>query len=180
MWYPVAPVAPASEPITLAQARLQVRIIDPSDTDHDEALNLYIKAARAYVEAYCGQAFAARDMVANADGFIDMARLPFAPVNSITSIEYVDTAGAAQTLASSVYELRADADAVVLKYGQAWPPIQLGSRITLTASVGAVPPDDVAHAMLLFVADSFAGREPAKAGDWSTLDSLLCNHRRFA
>lgn len=178
MWYPVAPVAPASEPITLAQARLQVRIIDPSDTDHDEALNLYIKSARAYVEGYCSQAFAVRDMVASADSFSDLARLPFAPVNSITSIEYVDTVGDAQTLASSVYELRADA--VVLKYGQVWPATQPGSLITVTASVGAAPPDDVVHAMLLHVADSFAGRENAKAEDWSTLDSLLCNHRRFA
>jgi hypothetical protein len=35
-------------------------------------------------------------------------------------------------------------------------------------------------AMLLPIADSFDRREHAKAGDWTTLDILLCNHRRGA
>jgi uncharacterized phiE125 gp8 family phage protein len=176
-WYPVVPVAPAVEPVSLAQAKLQCRVIG---TDEDDTLDLYIASARSHAEAYCGVAFAERTVVAHCDSFTDLARLPFAPVNSVTSIEYVDPAGSTQTLPSSVYELRADnlEPGIVLKPSQAWPAIQLGSRITLTASVGVSPPDDVLHAMLLFIADSFDRREHAKAGDWTSLDSLLCNHRR--
>lgn len=176
-WFPVVPVTPAIEPVSLAQAKLQCRVIG---TDEDDTLDLYIASARAHAEAYCGVAFAERTLVAHCDSFTDLARLPFAPVNAVTSIEYVDLAGSIQTLPASVYELRADnlEAGIVLKPSQAWPAIQLGSRITLTASVGAPPPDDVLHAMLLFIADSFDRREHAKAGDWTSLDSLLCNHRR--
>lgn len=176
-WYPVAPVTPAVEPVSLAQAKAQCRVIG---TDEDDALDLYIASARAHAEAYCSAAFAERTLVTHCDSFTDMARLPFAPVNSVTSIEYIDVAGAAQTLSATIYELRADGldAAIVLKPGAAWPAVKPGSRITLTASVGTVPPDEVLHAMLLFIADSFDRREHAKAGDWTSLDSLLCNHRR--
>jgi phage conserved hypothetical protein, phiE125 gp8 family len=176
-WYPVVPVTPAVEPVSLAQAKVQCRVIG---TDEDAALDLYIASARAHAEAYCGAAFAERTLVARCDSFIDMARLPFAPVNSVTSITYHETGGVQQTLSATLYELRADGldAAIVLKPGAAWPVVQPGSRITLTASVGTIPPDDVLHAMLLFIADSFDRREHAKAGDWTSLDSLLCNHRR--
>ncbi|UNK78064.1 phage head-tail connector protein [Sphingopyxis granuli] len=176
-WYPVAPVAPVVEPVSLVQAKAQCRVIG---TDEDDALDLYIASARAHAEAYCGAAFAERTLVARCDSFTDMARLPFAPVNSVTSIVYDDTIGTTQTLSATVYELRADGldAAIVLKPGAAWPAVQPGSRITLSASVGTIPLDDVLHAMLLFIADSFDRREHAKAGDWTSLDSLLCNHRR--
>ena len=49
---------------------------------------------------------------------------------------------------------------------------------TLTAVYGGSVPEDVQHAMLVFVADSFLGRENAKREDWTVLDVLLCNHRR--
>ncbi|MGI8706201.1 MAG: head-tail connector protein [Sphingomicrobium sp.] len=178
-WYPVVPVAPAAEPVSLAQAKLQCRIIG---TDEDDTLDLYTASARAHAEAYCGAAFAERVLVAHCDSFADLARMPVAPVNSVTSIEYVDQYDDTQTLPVSVYELRADNldPAIVLKPGQTWPAIRPGSRVTLTASVGAAPPDEVLHAMLLFIADSFDRREHAKAGDWTTLDSLLCNYRRGA
>ncbi|HEY9092839.1 head-tail connector protein [Parasphingorhabdus sp.] len=176
-WYPVAPALPEIEPVSLAQAKAQCRI---EESDEDDLLALYIASARAHAEAYCGAVFAERSLVAHCDSFADMARLPFAPVNSVTSIEYIDVAGAAQTLSVTIYELRADGldTAIALKPGAVWPGIQPGSRITLTASVGTVPPKDVLHAMLLFIADSFDRREHAKASDWTSLDSLLCNHRR--
>ncbi|OWQ91104.1 head-tail connector protein [Sphingopyxis witflariensis] len=115
-WYPVVPVAPAVEPVSLADAKLQCRVIG---TDEDDALDLYIASARAHAEAYCGAAFAERTLVARCDSFTDLARLPFAPVNSVTTITYDDMTGVQQTLSATVYELRADGldAAIVLMTG---------------------------------------------------------------
>lgn len=182
MWYPVTIAAPATEPVTSAQAKSQCRI-GSSETAFDTEITRLVTVARAHVEAYCGARFGSRSATMLCDSFADLVRLPEAPVTAVASITYIDTDGAEQTLATSVYELRASGldAAIVLKYGQAWPSIRPGSRITVTATVGySAAPEDVLHAMLLFIADSFHQRETAVVGDWSTLDSLLINHRRNA
>lgn len=182
MWYPTAIAAPATEPVTSPQAKTQCRI-EASDTNFDTEITRLITAARSHVEAVCKVRFGTRSAVAKCDSFADMARLPEAPVASVTSITYVDTDGATQTLATSVYELRADdlEAAVVLKYGQAWPSIQPGSRITLTASVGySTSPESVVHAMLVWIENAFHGTEPVKIGEMTLFDVLIFNHRRGA
>jgi uncharacterized phiE125 gp8 family phage protein len=184
MWYPAAITTPATaEPVTLAQAKEQCRI---DDADSDWLLNRLITAARNHVEKYCATRFASQTVTVKCDCFADMARLSEAPVTSITSISYVDTAGATQVLATSVYELRADGieAAVVLKYNQTWPAIQPGSRITVVAVVGhAAAPEAVVHAMLLLIGHWMENREAVSVGETSSaidmmVDALLCNHRR--
>lgn len=186
MWYPAAVTTPAAaEPVSRAQAKQQCNI-DPDDTEDDALLDRLIAAARNHVEKYCGSRFAAQTITVKCDCFADMARLPEAPVASITSISYIDTAGNSQTLAASVYELRADGleAAIVLKYSQAWPAIQPGSRITVVAVVGyAAAPEAVAQAMLGLVAHWEENRASVVIGETSSavdmfVDSLLCNHRR--
>lgn len=183
MWYPsTITVAVTEEPVSAEQARQQART--DSDTEHDAELTRLRTAARAYVEKYCGVRFGTQTIVAKCDSFADMARLSEAPVQSVTSIQYVDADGDAQTLSTDVYELRADGleVAVVLKYGQAWPSIQPGSRITLTAVVGhATVPPNVLHAMLLWIAEQFGNHEPVALADGMTsFDALLFNDRRNA
>lgn len=186
MWYPATITTPATaEPVTRAQAKEQCNV-DVDDKDDDALLDRLIAAARNHVEKYCSSRFAAQTVTIKCDCFADMARLPEAPVASITSISYVDTSGADQTLAASVYELRADGleAAVVLKYNQTWPAIRPGSRITTVAVVGyAAAPEAVTHAMLGLVAHWFENREAVVIGETSTaidmfIDALLCNHRR--
>ena len=106
MWYPSAVTVAATELVTIAEARQQAR--SDSDTDLDTELTRLITVARNHVEKYCGIRIGAQTIVAKCDSFDDLARLPDAPVTSITSITYVDTDGVTQTLATSVYELRAD------------------------------------------------------------------------
>ena len=179
MWYPSAVTVPATELVTIAEARQQAR--SDSDTDLDTELTRLITVARNHVEKYCGIRIGSQTIVAKCDSFDDMARLPEAPAISITSITYVDTGGATQTLSTDVYELRADDldAAVVLKFNQSWPAIQPGSRITLTSVVGyATAPPAVHHAMLLHIADHFADHEMVVVNGFTTFDALLANHRR--
>lgn len=150
-------------------------------TDDDDQLSLLISSARNHVEKYCNTRFASQTVTVKCDCFGDMARLSEAPVSGVTSIQYVDTDGATQTLADTVYELRSDGleSSITLKYGQSWPTIQPKSRITLTAVVGYEDvPAAVKHAILLFLSGGYEMRENAAADAWTTFDCLLSNFRR--
>ncbi|MCO6423832.1 phage head-tail connector protein [Sinorhizobium meliloti] len=181
MWYPTKVTIPAtSEPVTTEEAKRRLHV-DFADDDAD--IGLLVKSARDHIEKYCNVRFASQTVEMKCDGFCDFKRLPEAPVSSVTSVTYVDTDGATQTLATSIYELRSDdlEAAIVTKYGQQWPAIQPGSRITVTGVVGyADAPPAVKHAALLWVADAYENRENAKLEDWTALDALLCNFRRGA
>lgn len=181
MWFPASITTAATvEPVTLDEARDQCAI---DAFDDDVLLARLIEAARDHVESYCNIRLSTQTVAVKCDGFSDLGRLSVAPVQSISSISYVDVDGAEQMLSASVYELWADGleAAVVLKYGQSWPAIQVGSRITLTAVVGfSAIPAAIKHALLLYLSESFGTRENARVGEWTAVDSLLCNHRRGA
>jgi uncharacterized phiE125 gp8 family phage protein len=177
MWYqPTETVEPGSEPVSLQEAKMQARATD--FVDDDAYLRLLISAARSHVEGYCSAKFASRTIEAECTSFADFCYLPVAPVNSVTSISYVDTAGATQTLADTVYELRGDS--IVLKYGQNWPATQPQSLIAIVVQAGfATCPSSVKHAMLLWISEAYLNRESAELASWTTLDALLCNHRYY-
>lgn len=184
MWYPASVAAPATEPVTLVQAKAHLRV---DHSDDDTVITSMIKAARAHIEAACAVRFAARTGITmKCDDFADLARLPEAPVTSITSITYLDTDGASQTLASTVYELRADGieAGIVLKPNQSWPGIQSGSRITVTAAIGyATAPEEVSHAILMLIGDLYENRNATVVGESAmelpfAINALICNHRR--
>ena len=184
MWYPAAVAAPTTEPITLAQAKAHLRV---DHSDDDSVITAMTKAARAHIEAACAVRFSARTgATMKCDDFSDLARLPESPVTSITSITYLDTTGASQTLAGTVYELRSDGlDAgIVLKSGQTWPDIQPGSRVTVTAAIGyAAAPEDIQHAMLMLTAHFYDNRSTVAVGESvaelpMSVNAMICNHRR--
>lgn len=179
MWYPATITTAASaEPVSVAEVKAQT---DITFTDDDTLIDLLIKGARAFAEKYCGLRFASQAIAVQCDSFADMERFPEAPAASVTSIKYIDVDGSEQTVADTVYELRKDGiePSIGLKYGQVWPAIQRGSRITVAAVVGyTAAPDDVKRALLLYIAGGYADRENDKASDWTAFDSLLCNHRR--
>lgn len=82
-------VEPASEPITLAQAKNYLKV----DFDEDDNLiTSLIISARIRLEKYAGVAMSARTLqvVAYVDEFIE---LPYAPLNNITAVEYWDGSG---------------------------------------------------------------------------------------
>lgn len=177
MWYaPTITVAPENEPVTLDEAKKQVNSVDFDDDD--AYLSSLIAAVRDHVEKYCGAAFAPQTAEIKATGWYDMAHLPVRPVSGVTSISYVDTEGATQTLDASVYELRGDS--IVLKHGQSWPAMQSGSLITLTAMIGfASAPLAVKQAILLRVEDLYDNRGSGADSEWTTFDSLLSNYRFY-
>lgn len=181
MWYPSAiTVLPTTEPVTLEEACAHLRVDDEGERFTVQHL---ITMSRAFVEDYCAARFATQTAVMKCDGFGDLARMPEAPIQSVTSVTYVDTAGATQTLSTDVYELRADGleAAIVTKYGKTWPIVRPGSRVTVTAVVGtAIIPPPVKHAILLHLAFSYERREGGKTTELDAMAALLSNYRRGA
>lgn len=187
MWRPVVvTAAPGAEPLTTTDAKAHL-VYD--DTDKDTLIAQYCASARAHVEMRTGTKLYTQTVSLKTDDWADLANLPVAPLQSISSIAYTDTNGDVVTLSSAVYEARLDVlePSVVLKYNQAWPSRQAGSLITVTAiagygGAGAQPPD-VIHAIRLIVGDMFAQRETVAEGIISapvaaSVDALLANHTK--
>lgn len=89
---------PAFEPVTLAEAKLWLRI-DDDDTDEDATVLMIITAIGEYAEELTGRAFVARTLELRLDGFPEgEIELPFAPLRSVSSIDYLDADGVLQSL----------------------------------------------------------------------------------
>lgn len=190
MWLePVVTVAPTTEPVDIEEVKAALKI---EATDDAALVERYIRAARSHVESRTGTRLVTQTLALRADDWSDLESLPVAPVQSVSSISYVDTDGATQTLATTVYEARLYglSPAVVLKYNQTWPTIRSGSLITVTVVAGygsaESVPDEIAQAMLLMVGDLYAFRETAQVGSVAgkiptsaAVDALLANRTRF-
>lgn len=117
---PTVSVAPASEPITLLEAKKQCEL-SPTDTAHDDHLTLLIQAAREQWEHDTDSSVITQTLYVHADSFGDKMPLPRRPISSITSVQYYDSANALQTLSTDIYVLNPSSRDVELKYLQTWP-----------------------------------------------------------
>jgi uncharacterized phiE125 gp8 family phage protein len=175
---PVVTVAPASEPVTLVEAKTQCRI---DGSDEDTLLNNYILAARTFVEEYTGTRLVSQTVVLRCSSFDDLWSLPIAPLSAVSSITYLDTAGDEQTLGTTVYEsvLYGLEPHVRLKINQSWPSIREASdaiRVTAVAGYSTVP-EPIRAAMLLMIASWNDSRSVGPVPDGAV--ALLSNYRRF-
>lgn len=115
--------APALEPVTLAEAKLHLRV----DTSADDALiTTLILAARTLAEEVSGRAFIDQTW----DWFLDefensdtLLRIPKPPLNSIVTLKYIDEDGATITLAASEYKVdtASEPGRVVPAFDKTWP-----------------------------------------------------------
>lgn len=126
---------PVVEPIALNEAKLHLRIDANAE---DEYVTSLIQAARQWCEGYEGQAYMMRTIKVYLDSFAEIS-LPFFPLVSVSSIQYVDSDGNTQTLSSSYYTVDTDSTPgrVYLAYNQTWPTIRdVKKAVTITCNVG--------------------------------------------
>lgn len=163
----VAPVVP-DDFFTLVYDHCRVE--QPSDDLYDPGegdayllqMRQYVAAALGLVEAASGRILFKRTMRFTADAFGTALVIPASPVCSITSVTYVDTDGATQTLAGSTYALidKAETPTLYPVYGSEWPAVRdfPGSVVvTFDAGYGTATtsiPAPLRQAVLQTVADA--------------------------
>jgi uncharacterized phiE125 gp8 family phage protein len=108
MNYLIKTVQPTTEPVTLAETQLHLRLDtegSPASHPDDSLVNIMISASRENAEQYTGVTIASAtyEMVASINK--DNINLQTFPVTSIASVTYVDSEGATQTVSSSTYSI---------------------------------------------------------------------------
>lgn len=123
-------VDPTTEPITLTEAKEHLGV---TIEDDDTRITALIVAAREWVENDSGLALLTQTWVAKLDAFPpgDLLKLPKVPIQSITSVVYVDTNGDDQTFTG--YTLDAIGERIYLQYGEDWPSTRdIENAVTIT------------------------------------------------
>jgi uncharacterized phiE125 gp8 family phage protein len=162
-------VAPAVEPVSLDDAKAQLRIGHDSEDDLIAGL---IRAARDEVEAQTGLALITQSWRLTRDcwprgGRISLLR---APVSQILSVTTYDDGGAASVVDPSAYQVDTDARPARLLLGASPGALRVmnGLEVDFTAGFGdsadAVP-DRLKRAVLLLVAHWYEFRADYGAAD---------------
>lgn len=197
----VAPEA-TDEPILLADAKLQLRIDTTAD---DVAVARRISGARARAEAYLMRGLVTQVWIYAQDGWTDEIQLPMAaplqnnPLEAGGStapvVQYYDTAGTLQTLATTYYTVDTISEPGCIRRApnQSWPSLQADRQLAvkITYVVGytsaASIPADIIDGIYLLLGDSQEFRQQTvMTGAGQTVTQLpngaeacLAPHRRW-
>ncbi len=158
--------APIAEPVTLEEAKLHMRI---DITDDDALVSAMVTAARQWCESFRRQSFVTQTWAYTADEWPDgdVIELHLSPVQSVTSIVYVDEAGASATVDAGDYivDVMSEPGRLALKSSASWPSVTLrelnGVTVTYVTGYGlaAAVPVVIKQAILLLAAHLYENRE---------------------
>ena len=140
--------APAAYPITHAETKDYLNV---EHSDDDALIDGLIAAATEYAEYYTARDLIERTWDYSFNNFTRSFCLPKNPVQSVTSITYIDanTSPESQTIATTVYTLDAGVTpaTIQLQYNQFWPtPRSQHNAVTvrfITGYAGLGSPQDL-------------------------------------
>lgn len=165
---------PDVEPVTLTEAKAHLRV---TASDDDTYISSLIKVARERAEDYTGRLIVSRAVTYTLDSFPVEVVLPHPPVQSLTSIQYVDGDGATQSFTDTQTDFSNDFYPLVKPaYNESWPSTraQYGAvTITYVAGYGSSAdspdtssqiPEAIRQAILLMVGTMYEYREELVTG----------------
>lgn len=162
----ITPVS--TEPITTTEAKLHIRMTS-GETAEDNELVIFISAAREYCEGVTGRALATQTLELYLDRFpYGEIELPKAPLQSVTSVKYKDSAGVETTMTANtdyIVDTESEIGRIVLPYGLLWPSFTAYTvnpiKIRFVAGYEATNPipKSIKQAMLLLIGHWYANRE---------------------
>lgn len=154
---PIRTVAPAATPVTVAEAKAHCRVTTSAD---DTLIGSLIDAAVSKLDGWSGilgRCLVTQTWTQTFDDFGDEMYLPF-PSCTVTSVVYLNAAGASTTLSTSIYGVRDGLGGcyIDLKHNQTWPTVYDEDEVvtvTFTAGYGdaSAVPAAIKQAILLMV-----------------------------
>lgn len=173
---------PQTEPLTLEEAKAQLRL----DSDEDDALvRRLLLAARMWVEGQTHRALIEQTWDQNLPYFPTLIRFEKNPVMSVTSITYNEGSSPVPTLAASQYQVvaRTHASYVSPAYGVSWPSTRnVPEAVTVRFVAGYTDvPEPLKHAVAMLVAHWYENREVTTHGTVSevplAVEALISPYR---
>lgn len=167
-------IAPTEEPVSLTTAKLHLRVDHSAD---DALITTMIVAARQQAEHELQRALVTQTWERVLDSFLDSAgaeadiALGMPPVQSITSVKYIDPDGVEQTLGSTLYSLDADTEPgfVLRAEDTSWPAtLDTANAVRVRFACGygaaAAVPAAIVQWMLLQIGAMYRNREAFAQG----------------
>ncbi len=156
---------PAVEPVTVAEVKTYTHI---SHSVEDALLSIWIAAARIIAEGYQRRHYITQTNDITYDDFPNTPiDLPYNPVQSITSIKYIDTNNDSNTVSTDDYflDIGGIPGTIDLNHGVLWPTTQLRESsnviIRVVSGYGDAADDvpaNVKEAIMLYCAYRYENR----------------------
>lgn len=188
-------VEPASEPVTVAEAKIFLRVDHSND---DDLIGATIKAARAWAESYTRRKFVHTTLDCSYRELFDTRMplyVPYAPLVSVSSVKYYDGGGTLTTLDASNYVVKATGGALA---GRGYIEAARGASLPALDSYTEYPvivravcgygssassvPDGIKSAIKLMLGDMYEQRQESVVGTvvgktFTTVERLLAPYR---
>lgn len=159
---------PAAEPVSLQQAKSQLRV---SHSDDDLYISGLISVSRDLVEKITHRQILPASYTLTLEKFPDgknRIELPRAPLLSVQRVDYVNTDGDSTTLATSVYavDTTTEPGCIYLNANQTWPateawnPQAVEIQFQAGYSKSSKIPRTLIQAILVSIAHLYENREP--------------------
>lgn len=181
--------APTGLPLSLDEIKAQTRI--DHDTE-DALLDAYLRAAVSHLDGrdgVLGRALMTQtwDLTLDCFPYGEPIRVPLPPLQSVTSISYVDASGTTQTWAPSSYQVDLASNRIMPVHDGFYPAIrrQLAAvTVRFVAGYGEASdvPEPIRQAIMLLVSHWSENREPLNIGNIVnrlpfSVDALLAPYR---
>ena len=172
-------------PMTLDEVKSYLRVVDAAE---DAVVEQCYRAAIEQAQQAQDRTFLTTTYTMKLDTFpeSDTILLPTSPLQSVTSITYLDYAGSSQTLATTVYAVDTSREPprITLKYAQSWPGTYgQANDVTVTFVAGYTSAANVPYSSKLLVlqlaGDLYENRQPTDANkvDLSVVNALAASGR---
>ena len=148
-------IAPASEPVSLADMRTWLGNNNVDDTVRDSVLTSRLLSARRYAEAFTRRALITQTWDSYADAFLHEFKVK-ADLQTVSWVKYTDTDGVVQTMDVEEYQVDVVRHRVLPGYDTCWPstrcvPNAVQLRYVCGYGAASAVPEEIKEAIKFIV-----------------------------